>query len=36
MTTTITRNDPAKAREYFKAKRAFTTEPIELERRPRG
>jgi len=32
MTTTITRNDPAKAKEFFEAKMAFTTGPIELER----
>jgi hypothetical protein len=31
MTTTITRNDPAKAKEFFEAKMAFTTGPIELE-----
>jgi len=32
MTTMITRNDPAKAKEFFEAKMAFTTGPIELER----
>jgi rhodanese-related sulfurtransferase len=32
MATTITRNDPAKAKEFFEAKMAFTTGPIELER----
>ena len=32
MATTIVRNDPAKAKEFFEAKMAFTTGPIELER----
>jgi rhodanese-related sulfurtransferase len=32
MTTTNTRNDPAKAKEFFETKMAFTTGPIELER----
>jgi len=32
MTTMITRNDPAKAKDFFETKMAFTTGPIELER----
>ena len=32
MTTTITRNDPAKAKEFFETKMTFTTGPIEIER----
>ena len=32
MTTQVTINDPAKAKEYFEAKMAFTTGPVELER----
>jgi rhodanese-related sulfurtransferase len=29
---TATRHDPAKAKEFFEAKMAFTTGPVELER----
>lgn len=32
MATKVMINDPAKAKEYFAAKMAFTTGPIELER----
>jgi rhodanese-related sulfurtransferase len=32
MATKVKMNDPAKAKEYFEAKMAFTTGPIELER----
>lgn len=32
METKVTINDPAKAKEYFEAKMAFTTGPVELER----
>lgn len=32
MTTDVTISDPAKAREFFEAKMAFTTGPVELER----
>jgi len=32
MVTKMKINDPAKAREYFEAKMAFTTGPVELER----
>ena len=32
MVTTMKINDPAKAKEYFEAKMAFTTGPVELER----
>ena len=32
MTTAVKSNNPAKAREYFEAKMAFTTGPVELER----
>lgn len=32
MATAIGLTDPAKAREYFEAKMAFTTGPVELER----
>jgi rhodanese-related sulfurtransferase len=32
MTTRIRLNDPVKAKEYFEAKMAFTTGPVELER----
>ncbi len=32
MATQIKINDPAKAKEYFEAKMAFTTGPVELER----
>ena len=32
MTTTITRNDPTKAKEFFETKMTFTTGPIEMER----
>jgi rhodanese-related sulfurtransferase len=32
MTNTFTRNDPAKAMQYFEDKMAFTTGPIELNR----
>ena len=32
MATQVTINDPAKAKEYFEAKMAFTTGPVELER----
>ena len=31
MTTTFTRNDPAKAKEFFETKMTFTTGPIEME-----
>ena len=33
MVTKMKMNDPAKAKEYFEAKMAFTTGPVELERR---
>jgi len=33
MTTITTVHDPAKAKAYFEAKTAFTTGPVELERR---
>ncbi|MCE3224380.1 MAG: Sulfurtransferase, partial [Nitrospira sp.] len=32
MATQVMINDPAKAKEYFEAKMAFTTGPVELER----
>ena len=32
MATQVTINDPARAKEYFEAKMAFTTGPVELER----
>jgi rhodanese-related sulfurtransferase len=32
MATQVSIHDPAKAREYFEAKMAFTTGPVELER----
>ena len=32
MTTPIISRDPAKAKEFFEAKMAFTTGPVELER----
>jgi rhodanese-related sulfurtransferase len=32
MATQVNISDPAKAREYFEAKMAFTTGPVELER----
>ncbi len=32
MTTTAFSRDPAKAKEFFEAKMAFTTGPVELER----
>ena len=32
MATHVTIGDPAKAREFFEAKMAFTTGPVELER----
>jgi 3-mercaptopyruvate sulfurtransferase SseA len=32
MATQVTINDPAKAKEYFEARIAFTTGPVELER----
>lgn len=32
MTTQVLTNDPAKAKEFFEAKMAFTTGPVELER----
>lgn len=32
MATKLKARDPAKAREYFEAKMAFTTGPVELER----
>jgi rhodanese-related sulfurtransferase len=32
MATKLMTNDPAKAKEYFEAKMAFTTGPVELER----
>jgi rhodanese-related sulfurtransferase len=32
MTTTALSRDPAKAKEFFEAKMAFTTGPVELER----
>src|SRR5919106_1985529 len=32
MATQVQINDPAKAKEYFEAKMAFTTGPVELER----
>lgn len=32
MATQVIANDPAKAKEYFQAKMAFTTGPVELER----
>jgi rhodanese-related sulfurtransferase len=32
MTTQLTINDPAKAMEYFEARMAFSTGPVELER----
>jgi rhodanese-related sulfurtransferase len=32
MATKLMINDPAKAKEYFEAKMAFTTGPVELER----
>ena len=32
MATHVTINDPVKAREFFEAKMAFTTGPVELER----
>ena len=32
MATTQAISDPAKAREFFEAKMAFTTGPVELER----
>ncbi|MCS6302891.1 MAG: rhodanese-like domain-containing protein [Nitrospira sp.] len=32
MATEVKINDPAKAREHFEAKMAFTTGPVELER----
>jgi rhodanese-related sulfurtransferase len=32
MATKLIGNDPAKAKEYFEAKMAFTTGPVELER----
>jgi len=32
MATHVTMNDPAKAKEFFEAKMAFTTGPVELER----
>ena len=32
MATQVTINDPAKAKEYFEAKMAFTTGPVKLER----
>jgi rhodanese-related sulfurtransferase len=31
-TATLHKNDPAKAREYFENKMAFTTGPVELQR----
>ena len=36
MTTQATINDPVKAKEYFEAKMAFTTGPVELERMKNG
>jgi rhodanese-related sulfurtransferase len=36
MATQLMTNDPAKAKEYFQAKMAFTTGPIELERMLKG
>jgi rhodanese-related sulfurtransferase len=32
MATPVMTNDPAKAKEFFEAKMAFTTGPVELER----
>ena len=32
MATAVTVTDPAKAKQYFEAKMAFTTGPVELER----
>jgi rhodanese-related sulfurtransferase len=32
MATQVKTHDPAKAKEYFEAKNAFTTGPVELER----
>jgi len=32
MATQVTINDPAKAKEYFEARIAFTTGPVELDR----
>ena len=31
MATPVMTNDPAKAKEFFEAKMAFTTGPVELE-----
>ena len=36
MATQLMTNDPVKAKEYFEAKMAFTTGPIELERMLKG
>ena len=36
MATQVKIHDPAKAKEYFEAKMAFTTGPVELERMVRG
>jgi rhodanese-related sulfurtransferase len=36
MATKLMTNDPAKAKEYFEAKMAFTTGPVELERMIKG
>lgn len=36
MATQATISDPAKAREFFEAKMAFTTGPVELERMMKG
>jgi rhodanese-related sulfurtransferase len=33
---TLHKNDPARAREYFEDKMAFTTGPVELERELKG
>ncbi len=36
MATKLMTNDPAKAKEFFEAKMAFTTGPVELERMMKG